>query len=74
MQDKKDEQHLVQRTINANSLVLLRVLVDKLKLNCSGCHLHGIVAEAPFDLSGCGCWAVGCGAEADRLWCSPEGF
>lgn len=40
----------MQRAVNAKSLVLVRLLVAELKLSCSGCHLHGIVAEAPLDL------------------------
>ena len=50
VQDKKEQRDLVQRTINAKSLLLLRLLVAELKLNCSGCFLHGIVAKAPLDL------------------------
>ena len=50
MQDKREQRDLVQHTVNAKSLGLLQVLVDELKLSCSGCHLHGIVAEAPLDL------------------------
>lgn len=49
-QDKKEQRELVQRSVNAKSLALLRLLVEELKLSCSGCHLHGIVAEAPLDL------------------------
>lgn len=40
----------MQRAVNAKSLALLKSLVVELKLSCSGCHLHGIVAEAPLDL------------------------
>lgn len=40
----------MQRTVDTKSLGLLRLLVAELKLNCSGCFLHGIVAEAPLDL------------------------
>ena len=40
----------MQRAVNAKSLALVRLLVDELKLSCAGCHLHGIVAEAPLDL------------------------
>ena len=50
MQDKNEQRDLVQRTVNAKSLGLLQVLVGELKLSCSGCYLHGIVAEAPLDL------------------------
>ena len=50
MQDKKEQRDLVQCTVNAKSLTLLRLLVDELKLSCSGCHLHSIVTEAPLDL------------------------
>lgn len=50
MQDKKAQRDLVQQTVNARSLGLLQLLVGELKLSCSGCHLHGIVAEAPLDL------------------------
>ena len=50
MQGKKEQRDLVQHTVNAKSLGLLQVLVGELKLSCSGCHLHGIVAEAPLDL------------------------
>lgn len=50
MQDKKQQRDLMQRTVDTKSLGLLRLLVGELKLNCSGCFLHGIVAEAPLDL------------------------
>lgn len=50
MQDKKQQRDLVQRTVDTKSLGLLRLLVGEFKLSCSGCFLHGIVAEAPIDL------------------------
>ena len=40
----------MQQTIDAKSLVLLKVMVEELRLSCSGCFLHGIAADAPYDL------------------------
>ncbi|DBB04236.1 TPA: hypothetical protein ACH3X1_013260 [Trebouxia sp. C0004] len=51
-QSKNQQRKLVQLTIDAKSLGLLKMLVmgPDLKLNCSGCLLHGIVADAPLEL------------------------
>lgn len=42
----------MQQTIDAKNLQLLQMLVMEpdLKLSCSGCFLHGVVADAPLDL------------------------
>ena len=52
MQSKSQQRKLVQLTIDAKSLGLLKMLVmgPDLKLSCSGCFLHGIVADAPLEL------------------------
>jgi len=52
MQSKGQQRKLVQLTIDAKSLSLLKMLVmgPDLKLSCSGCFLHGIVADAPLEL------------------------
>ena len=52
MQSKSQQRRLVQLTIDAKSLGLLKMLVMglDLKLSCSGCFLHGIVAGAPLEL------------------------
>ncbi len=52
MQSKSQQRRLVQMTIDAKSLGLLKMLVmgPTLKLSCSGCFLHGIVADAPLEL------------------------
>ncbi|KAL0051116.1 hypothetical protein WJX82_002309 [Trebouxia sp. C0006] len=47
---KAEQRLLVQQTIDANSLGLLRLLVEHVKLSCSNCFLHSIVADAPFEL------------------------
>ncbi|DBA81851.1 TPA: hypothetical protein ACH3X1_007570 [Trebouxia sp. C0004] len=47
---KADQRLLVQQTIDANSLGLLKLLVEDVKLSCSNCFLHGIVANAPYEL------------------------
>ncbi len=50
VQGKAEQRLLVQQTIDANSLGLLRLLVEHVKLSCSNCFLHSIVADAPFEL------------------------
>ncbi len=50
LQGKAEQRLLVQQTIDANSLGLLRLLVEDVKLSCSNCFLHGIVADAPYEL------------------------
>ena len=52
VQSKSQQRKLVQSTIDAKSLGLLKMLVmgPDLKLSCSGCFLHGIVADAPLEL------------------------
>ncbi len=40
----------MQQTIDAKSLGLLKALVEERKLSCSGCFLHDIVADAPYEL------------------------
>ncbi|KAA6421340.1 MAG: hypothetical protein FRX49_08618 [Trebouxia sp. A1-2] len=51
-QSKSQQRKLVQLTIDAKSLGLLKMLVmgPGLKLSCSGCFLHNIVADAPLEL------------------------
>ena len=50
LQSKQEQRRLVQQVIDAKSLALLQVLVNELKMNCSGCYLHAIVEDAPLQL------------------------
>ena len=50
VQGKAEQRLLVQQTIDANGLGLLRLLGEHVKLSCSNCFLHSIVADAPFEL------------------------